>query len=101
MIDRFGLMPVQLKNLIRITEIKIRANKLGIEKIEMHARGGRFTFNDQPDIDPMLIIKLIQTEANTYKLDGQNKLKITKTLNEPESRFLCAEQLLIKLSKGQ
>ncbi len=99
MIDRFGLLPDALKNLVRITSIKLRANPLGINKIEMHAKGGRIIFNDNPSIDPMVIISLIQKESSSYKLDGQNKLRITKTLNEPDSRFICIEQLLIKLSE--
>lgn len=100
MIDRFGLLPDPLKNLIRVTSIKLRANPLGIDKIEMHAKGGRILFNDNPNIDPAIIIGLIQKEPSTYKLDGQNKLRIIKTLNEIDSRFICIEQLLIKLGKG-
>ena len=98
MIDRFGLLPDQVKNLMRVTSIKLRANPLGIAKIEMHAKGGRVIFEDKPNIDPMMIIGLIQKEPTTYKLDGQNKLRISKTLNEADSRFICIEQLLVKLA---
>jgi len=95
-IDRFGLMPDALKNLVRITELKLRANPLGIEKIDMNANGGRIVFEDQPNIDPMKIIKLIQTEPSTYKLDGQNKLRISKKLEDIDKRFKCVEGLLDK-----
>ena len=33
LIDRFGLLPEQLKHLLRITQIKLLTLKLGIEKI--------------------------------------------------------------------
>jgi len=101
MIDRFGLLPDQVKNLMRVTSLKLRANPLGIEKVEMHGKGGRVIFEDNPNIDPMIIIGLIQKEPTVYKLDGQNKLRISKTLNEADSRFICIEQLLIKLGKTQ
>ncbi len=94
MIDRFGLLPDPLKNLVHITEVKFTANLLGIDKIEMTAKGGRITFNEQPNIDPMKIITMIQKAPMTYKLDGQNKLKITRNLEETKSRFTFLEELL-------
>jgi len=94
MIDRFGLLPDPLKNLIHITEVKFTANALGIDKIEITAKGGRITFNEQPNIDPMKIIAMIQKAPMTYKLDGQNKLKITRNLEETKSRFTFLEELL-------
>jgi len=100
MIDRFGLLPDQLKNLIHITEVKFTANQLGIDKIEMTAKGGRIIFNEQPNIDPMKIISMIQKAPMTYKLDGQNKLKIIRSLEEAKSRFTFLEELLKLLSDG-
>ncbi|MDH5300120.1 MAG: transcription-repair coupling factor [Gammaproteobacteria bacterium] len=75
-IDRFGLMPDQLKMLITITELKLQANPLGILKIEFGAKGGRIIFTERPNIDPMKIIKLIQTKPMLYKMDGQDKLRV-------------------------
>jgi len=94
MIDRFGLIPEPLKNLIRITEIKLKSNPLGIEKIEMNAKGGRVIFNDQPNIDPMSIIKLIQKDPLHYKLDGQNKLRVIRPLEDVDQRFEFVENLV-------
>ncbi|HEB77113.1 MAG TPA: transcription-repair coupling factor, partial [Methylothermaceae bacterium] len=41
MIDRFGLLPEATKNLFAIAEMKLQAQKLGIEKIDANTRGGR------------------------------------------------------------
>ncbi|MDH3326166.1 MAG: transcription-repair coupling factor, partial [Gammaproteobacteria bacterium] len=99
MIDRFGLMPDPLKNLIRVTELKILANPLGIEKIDMYASGGRVRFSDKPNIDPMRIIGLIQRKPAIYKLDGQTKLRIIKNIETPEERFDEIESLLKTFSE--
>ncbi|MDH5258270.1 MAG: transcription-repair coupling factor, partial [Gammaproteobacteria bacterium] len=99
MIDRFGLLPDPLKNLIRVTELKLMANPLGIEKIDMYAKGGRITFNEQPNINPMKIIGLIQKQPAIYKLDGQTKLRIIKNLETPEERFETIESLLKSFSE--
>jgi len=99
MIDRFGLLPDPLKNLVQIAELKFVANQLGIEKIEMTAKGGRVIFSEKPDIDPMKIINMIQKAPMTYKLDGQNKLKISRNLEEAKSRFTFVEELLKHLAE--
>ena len=94
MIDRFGLLPDPLKNLIQVTELKLKANPLGIEKIDLSTKGGRIVFNDQPNIDPMKIIQLIQKDPSNYKLDGQNKLRITRTFKDTDHCFSFIEKLL-------
>ena len=99
MIDRFGLLPEQAKNLLRVTEIKLKATPLGILKIEINAESGRIIFNEQPNIDPMKIITLIQTQSNIYKMDGQNKLRITKQMNSVESRLQTVNELLDLLAE--
>jgi len=100
MIDRFGLLPDPLKNLIRVTELKLKANPLGIKKIDLGIKGGRIIFNDEPNIDPMKIIQLIQKEPKNYKLDGQNKLRITQTFADTEKSFCFIETLLEKFSSS-
>jgi transcription-repair coupling factor (superfamily II helicase) len=98
MIDRFGLLPEQAKNLFRITELKLKATPLGITKIEMGDSSGRIKFTAEPDIDPMKIISLIQTQSKTYKMDGQDKLRIIQDMPDGESRFASCEVLIESLS---
>ena len=99
MIDRFGLLPEQTKNLFRITELKLKATPLGITKIEMGDSSGRVQFTAEPNIDPMKIISLIQTQSKTYKMDGQDKLRIVQDMEDGESRFATCELLLDSLSE--
>jgi transcription-repair coupling factor (superfamily II helicase) len=98
MIDRFGLLPEQTKNLIRVTELKLQAEPLGIKKIEAGPQGGRLLFSEKPNIDPMKIIDLIQQQSRTYKLDGQDKLRFIKPTETPEERIEAAEKVLEELS---
>ncbi len=98
MIDRFGLLPAAAKTLFRLTELKLDAKPLGITKIEMGEHGGRIVFSDQPNIDPLKIIQLIQTQPKTYKLDGQNKLRLTLPLPDASSRIKAVENLLSTLT---
>jgi transcription-repair coupling factor (superfamily II helicase) len=97
MIDRFGLLPPQAKNLFHVTELKLKATPLGIKKIEMGDSGGRVQFVQEPNIDPMKIITLIQTQSRVYKMDGPDKLRIVKDLPDAAVRFAAIERLLDEL----
>ena len=98
MIDRFGLLPPPTKNLFAIAALKLRAHALGIRKLDLAASGGRILFHEKPDVDPATIIRLIQTRPRVYKLDGQDKLRVTLELPEPADRLRAASELLESLA---
>ncbi|MGC1549213.1 MAG: transcription-repair coupling factor [Rhodanobacter sp.] len=97
MIDRFGLLPDATKQLFAIAGLKLMATPLGIRKLDFGPNGGRILFRDQPEVDPMAIIKLIQSLPRVYKLDGQDKLKITLELPGATERIRSAQEVLILL----
>jgi transcription-repair coupling factor (superfamily II helicase) len=98
MIDRFGLLPDPVKNLFRVTALKQQAQKLGIRKIEAGPNGGKLEFEQQPLIEPIVLVKLVQTKPSTYRLAGATALAFTASLDEPELRFQFVEQLLATLA---
>jgi transcription-repair coupling factor (superfamily II helicase) len=97
MIDRFGLLPQATKNLFKVTALKLKATPMGIRKIELGDSGGRVQFVETPNIDPMKVITLIQTQSKTYRMDGQDKLRIIGDLPDAEARFAAVELLLQEL----
>jgi len=98
MIDRFGLLPTQVKTLHQVTELKLSAAKLGIKKIDYGEEMGRVIFNEKPNIDPMKIIKLIQSQPNIYKLDGNDKIRLMRPVDNVKQRIQELEQLFKYLS---
>jgi len=98
MIDRFGLLPDSLKNLLRVTAIKQTAQTLGIKKIEAGPNGGKFEFEQQPKIEPITLVKLVQSKPATYRLVGAAALSFTAALEEYEQRFDFVERLLQTLT---
>ena len=64
----------------------------------MGAQGGRLNFTDKPDIDPLKIIQLIQNQPRTYKLDGNDKLRINQDLPDADARITLLDELLDELS---
>ncbi len=100
MIDRFGLLPQQAKNLMEITELKLRAQPYGIRKIEAGPAGGRVLFDAQPKIDPMHLIRLIQSQPKAYKLDGGDKLRFFGDLSDPATRIREVAAIVARVTGG-
>ncbi|MCQ8102919.1 transcription-repair coupling factor [Methylomonas sp. SURF-2] len=97
MIDRFGLLPDQVKALFAITELKQQSAPLGIKKIEAHATGGRIVFGATPRIDTAELINMIQSQSRVYKFDGADKLRFTHTFKDMEDKVAFLEKLLARL----
>lgn len=100
MIDRFGLLPPPAKNLFRIAEFKQAARTLGLRKIDVGPGGGSVTFEGDTKVEPGTLIRFVQRNSRTHRLDGGNKLKFTMNLEQEELRFTQVEQLLSELSKA-
>jgi transcription-repair coupling factor (superfamily II helicase) len=98
MIDRFGLLPDQVKALFAITELKQQAAHLGIKKIEAYATGGRIVFTSSPQIDTGELITMIQSQSQAYKFDGADKLRFTHTFKDMEDKVVFLEKLLSRLA---
>lgn len=87
MIDRFGLLPEAVKNLFRVTSLKLRATPMGVKKIEAGPKGGRIVFGPEPKVDTVKLISLLQQAPRIYKLDGKDKLRFIKELPQTETRM--------------
>ena len=99
MIDRFGLLPESTKTLFRITELKLRAEYLGIKKVDAGDKGGRFEFGQDTVVDPFSIVQLVQSEPHRYRLPTANQLSFEEVMDKPETRFTKIERLLERLEE--
>jgi len=98
MIDRFGLLPEPVKTLFSIAELKLRAEILGVKKIEANAAGGRIIFTATPNINADQLIMLIQTQAQCYKFDGADKLRFINPFETVTQKLEFITELLKKLT---
>ena len=97
MIDRFGLLPDPAKNLVRVTELKLLADQLGIVKIDAGPQGGKLEFSSSTPVDPMQLIQLIQSQPKRYKFEGSSVFKFQVPMNSDQDRFNTLEALLESL----
>jgi len=98
MIDRFGLLPEQVKVLFSITELKQQADKIGIKKIDVYSEGGRVLFNADPKLNMQQLLILIQTQAQIYKFEGGNKLRFTQKFATTDEKIDFVSTLLAQLT---
>jgi transcription-repair coupling factor (superfamily II helicase) len=97
MVDRFGLLPDPVKTLFAVAELKLAATPLGIRKLDVGERGGRVIFAPKPNVEPIVVIKLIQSQPRVYSLDGQDKLKFRLDLPGAAERLRAAREMLTLL----
>ncbi|GAA5116927.1 transcription-repair coupling factor [Alloalcanivorax gelatiniphagus] len=100
MIDRFGLLPDPLKNLFHVTALRQRAERLGITRVDAGPRGGKLEFAERTPVDPLTIVKLVQSGPNLYKLEGASTLRFSLESETAGERIGVVEQVLERLSGG-
>ncbi|ABM62032.1 transcription-repair coupling factor [Halorhodospira halophila SL1] len=101
MIDRFGLLPDAARNLFRTASLKLRAEALGIRKVEAGPSGGTIHFGPQPQIDPGRLVQMVQQEPGKYRLDNQQRLHLSDDLSDETARFEAMERLLERLHASE
>ena len=94
MIDRFGLLPEPINNLFALSSLKQYADQLGITKIDVHERGGKFEFSEQPNVSLEKIIKLIQTEPKQFHFEGPTSLRFVLSEHQPSERARLVEKIM-------
>lgn len=86
MVDRFGVLPDVTQNLLDIADLRIKAEPLGIVKIDVGTQYGYLHFSEKPKIDPAKIIQLIQTEPNQFQLQGAETFRFKLTSADKTKR---------------
>ncbi|MBT5293216.1 MAG: DEAD/DEAH box helicase, partial [Cellvibrionales bacterium] len=97
MIDRFGLLTDEIKNLFIIMEIKLRCLSFGIAKIDASENGGYIDFTSNTAVNPMTIVGLVQNDYETFKLSGATRLTFSQFLPESQQRIQWISELVDQL----
>ena len=97
--DRFGNIPNSLKNLFHIIEIKIKAKKMNIKKIENTNKGFVLEFKDDNMMNVEKLIKLVEKNAEILKLMPSSKLFFKNVKIKDEEKVMSLKNFLQILSK--
>ena len=100
MIDRFGLFNDPIKNLFEVTSLKIKANNMGIRKLDITERSGKIEFDSQTNVKPENLISLIRKQPSIFKLEGAERLRFTLPLPDAQARIKKSNELLDQLANA-
>jgi transcription-repair coupling factor (superfamily II helicase) len=96
LIDRFGKLPSETDNLLKIIQIKLNCRRAQVVKLDVGPKGALVHFhnNQFPDLEGL--IAYVQRLQGTAKLRPDSKLVITRNWPDPAARINGA----LQLSKG-
>ena len=96
MIDRFGILPDQTKQLFAIHGLRIQAEPLKINKIDANSSSMTLEFAPDTPVDALAIIKLIQTNGQHYRMNGASGIRYQNTdkLATAQQRVTVIQELL-------
>ena len=99
MIDRFGALPEETSNLLKIVETKLNCKKGLIAKLDIGAKGAVVTFADGGFPDLQGLLGYIERLKGTARLRPDSKLSIARNWPAPEDRLNGALQVSIGLAR--
>ena len=97
LIDRFGIPPQPVKQLFSVHQIRLRAEQLGITKVDINSNGGYIEFSPDTPVQAISIIQLMQKNPTYYRMEGGQRLKVMVQLAEYDKRIQFIVELLNKL----
>jgi transcription-repair coupling factor (superfamily II helicase) len=96
MIDRFGKLPAETQNLLKVIEIKMNARKAMVAKLDVGPKGALVSFHNGQFPDLPGLLAYVERLKGTAKLRPDSKLVITRSWPDAEGRLNGA----LQLSKG-
>jgi len=96
MIDRFGKLPRETANLLKVIEIKLNCRIASVAKLDVGAKGALVSFHNDSFPDLPGLIAYVEHLKGIAKLRPDSKLVITRAWGDAEARLNGA----LQLSKG-
>jgi transcription-repair coupling factor (superfamily II helicase) len=93
MIDRFGALPEETANLMKIVEVKLNCREAFISKLDIGPRGAVVTFAESGFPDLPGLLGYIERLKGTARLRPDSKMTIARSWPTSEARLNGALQL--------
>jgi transcription-repair coupling factor (superfamily II helicase) len=93
LIDRFGALPEETANLMKIVEVKLNCREAFVAKLDIGARGAVVTFAESGFPDLPGLLGYIERLKGAAKLRPDSKMAVARNWATPEARLGGALQL--------
>jgi len=99
LIDRFGALPEETANLMKIVEVKLNLKQAMVAKLDIGARGAVVTFAPSGFPDLAGLLAYIERLKGAAKLRPDSKMTVARDWPNPEARLNGALQLARGLAR--
>jgi transcription-repair coupling factor (superfamily II helicase) len=93
LIDRFGTLPEETANLLKIVEVKLNCRSALVAKLDIGAKGAVVTFADSGFPDLAGLLSYIDRLKGAAKLRPDSKMTIARNWPDADARLNGAVQL--------
>jgi transcription-repair coupling factor (superfamily II helicase) len=99
LIDRFGPLPDEAKQLLRIVGIKANCKTAYVERIDVGPKGAVLTLRDNTFPNPAGLVGLIQKNQSFWKIRPDQKIVVKGEWDTAEDRLKVAERITADLAR--
>jgi len=93
LIDRFGALPEETANLMKIVEVKLNCRQANVAKLDIGAKGAVVTFSESGFGDLGGLLAYVDRLKGAAKLRPDSKMVVSRDWPTPEARLSGAVQL--------
>ena len=99
LIDRFGPLPPETDQLLKVVGIKGLCRQANVAKIDVGPKGAVVTFRGDQFPNPMGLVAQVQRRQHDWKLRPDHKVVVKGEWETPEQRLAAAERILADLAR--
>nr|CAD6615684.1 transcription-repair coupling factor [Rhizobium sp. TCK] len=94
MIDRFGPLPSEVQNLLKVVYVKSLCRTANVEKLDAGPKGLVVTFRDKQFPNPAGLVQYIAKQGTMAKIRPDQSVFLTRDLPTPHKRLAVAAQVM-------
>ncbi len=99
LIDRFGPLPAEADQLLKVVAIKGLCREANVGKIDVGPKGAVISFRNDQFVNPAGLVTFIQKNQISWRLRPDQKVVVKGEWETPAQRLTAAERLLTELAK--
>ncbi|MFI4973943.1 MAG: transcription-repair coupling factor [Caulobacterales bacterium] len=99
LIDRFGPLPAEADQLLKVVAIKGLCREANVAKIDVGPKGAVVSFRNDSFANPAGLVAFIQKNGAVWRLRPDQKVVVRGEWESPPSRLAAAERVLTVLAK--
>ena len=94
MIDRFGPMPVEVTQLMKLVSIKALCRRAHVEKVEAGPKGVIIAFRQNTFANPQGLVRFVTQQGSDAKVRPDMTLVFMRDFDEVEDRLEGTRQIM-------